>query len=107
MASAPALLFRNSPQEIAANFAESGKITILATQMTWVIGNLADCHPLEIFANTLRTPAPVTGYATRSYGTDEERKVLDEDDLNEVEGTVPVKDKKERDLKRVLLPLDR
>ncbi len=58
-------LYRQSPHvEIAARFAKAGKITILATQMTWVIGNLSDCHPIEIFSNVLQTPAPVTGYDT-------------------------------------------
>ena len=62
MASAPNV-FRQSPHdEIAARFAKAGKVTILATQMTWVLGNMDDCHPVEIFSNTLRTPAPVTGF---------------------------------------------
>ncbi len=62
MASAPNV-FRQSPhEEIAARFAKAGKVTILATQMTWVLGNMDDCHPIEIFSNTLRTPAPVTGF---------------------------------------------
>jgi hypothetical protein len=46
-------LYRQSPHvEIAARFALTGKITILATQMTWVIGNLSDCHPSK------RSPTP-------------------------------------------------
>jgi hypothetical protein len=45
--------------------------------------------PLEVFANAFRTPAPVTGYVSRTYGSEEERKELEEDDLSEVEGTVP------------------
>ncbi len=60
-ASAPNI-FPNAPHvQIAAKFAKAGKITILATQMTWVVGNLADCTPIETFANALRTPAPITG----------------------------------------------
>jgi hypothetical protein len=47
-------LYRQSPHaEIAARFAVTGKITILATQMTWVIGNLTDCHPVETFSKSL------------------------------------------------------
>ncbi len=53
IASAPNL-YRQSPHaEIAARFAKARKITILANQMTWIIGNLDDCHPLEMFANAL------------------------------------------------------
>jgi hypothetical protein len=89
MAYAPNL-FRLSPhEEIAARFAKAGKITILATQMTWVVGNLEDCHPVEIFASAIRTPAPITGFGSRTYGSGETPAPLDEADLKEVEGTVP------------------
>jgi transposase InsO family protein len=89
MAYAPNL-FRLSPhEEIAARFAKAGKITILATQMTWVVGNLEDCHPVEIFASAIRTPAPVTGFGSRTYSSGETPTPLDEADLEEVEGTVP------------------
>ncbi len=90
MASAPNL-FRNSPHvEIAAKFAAAGKITILATQMTWVIGNMEDCHPIEMFANSLRTPAPVTSFQTRLLPEGGlQRDSLHEDILDEVDGTVP------------------
>ncbi len=88
MAYAPNL-FRLSPNDIAARFAKAGKIKILATQMTWVVGNLEDCHPVEIFANAIRTPAPVTGFGSRTYGSGETPAPLDESDLEEVEGTVP------------------
>jgi hypothetical protein len=86
MASAPNL-YRQSPHaEIAARFAMAGKITILASQMACVIGSLDDCHPLEMFVNALHTPAPVTGYASRMYRSEEERKQLEDDDLSEVKG---------------------
>jgi hypothetical protein len=62
LASAPNI-FRQAPHaEIASRFAKAGKITILVTQMTWVLGNLDDCSPVEMFAASLRTPAPVTGF---------------------------------------------
>jgi hypothetical protein len=90
MAAAPNL-YRQSPHvEIAARFANTGKITILATQMTWVIGNLEDCHPVETFSSTLRTPAPVTGFGERRLlDGGVERSILDDETLDEVEGTVP------------------
>jgi hypothetical protein len=44
---------------------------------------------VETFANVLQTPAPVTGFVSRRYGTDDARSPLEEDDLSEVEGTVP------------------
>ncbi len=67
-------------------------MTILATQMTWVLGNMDDCHPVEIFSNTLRTPAPVTGFVY--YERTNERgnigAVLPDEELDdEVEGTLP------------------
>jgi hypothetical protein len=53
MAASPNL-YRQSPHvEIAERFAKAGKVTILTTQMTWVIGNLEDCHPVETFSNVL------------------------------------------------------
>jgi hypothetical protein len=67
----------------------NGKVTILATQMTWVIGNLEDCQPIQIFSSLIHTPAPVTGFISRRHGTDDECTSLEEDDLSEVEGTVP------------------
>ncbi len=84
-------LFRQTPhEEIAARFAEAGKVTILAIQMTWVIGNMTDCHPVETFSNTLRTPAPITGVGERRLPNGGvERSVLDDETLDEVEGTLP------------------
>jgi transposase InsO family protein len=90
MAAAPNL-FRNSPhEEIAAKFKAAGKITILVTQMTWIIGNLEDCHPIEIFSSSLRTPAPVTSFGDRLLpGGELQRAIMDNDILDEVDGTLP------------------
>ncbi len=84
MAYAPNV-FRQSPhQDIEARFHSAGKLTILATQMVWVLGNIEDCHPVEIFASSLRTPAPVTGFGYRQLPGDggETRAVLTNDDLD-------------------------
>jgi hypothetical protein len=59
-ASAPNIFPLAPHKEIAARLTKAGKITILATQMTWVLGNLADCTPVEIFSASLSTPAPIT-----------------------------------------------
>jgi hypothetical protein len=79
-------LYKLSPhEEIEARFAKAGKVTILATQMTWVIGNLDDCHPVEIFSSTLRTPAPIIGFGEhRLPDGGVERSILDDDVLDEV-----------------------
>ncbi len=53
--------------------------------MLWVIGNLEDCHPVEIFSNTLRTPAPVTGFSQDPDAAG----VIDDGDLDDIEGTLP------------------
>jgi hypothetical protein len=45
---------------LKAKFLEAGKLQILATQMTWVIGNIAECRSIEIFPQSLRTPAPAS-----------------------------------------------
>jgi hypothetical protein len=92
LASAPNI-FRQAPHaDIAARFAKAGKITILATQMTWVLGNLEDCAPVEMFAASLRTPAPVTGFGHAAQpnpnGDGSTRAILSPADLDEIEGTV-------------------
>jgi hypothetical protein len=85
-------IFRQAPHaEIASRFAKAGKITILVTQMTWVLGNLDDCSPVEMFAASLRTPAPVTGFghsATPNHDGST-RAILSPEDLDEIDGTVP------------------
>ncbi len=91
MAYAPEI-FKGSPhQDIAARFLAAGKLTVLATQMVWVLGNIEDCHPVEIFASSLRTPAPVTGFGYRESPGEqgETRAILTNDDLDDVEGTIP------------------
>jgi hypothetical protein len=49
-----------------------------------------DCHPVEIFSNTLRTPAPVTEFAYFEQPDERgnTRAFLPDDELDEVEGTV-------------------
>jgi hypothetical protein len=91
MASAPNVFPRSPHDEIAARFAKAEKVTILATQMTWVLGNMEDCHPVEIFSNTLRTPAPVTGFGYLAQPDEggNTRAILPDHELDEVEGTVP------------------
>jgi transposase InsO family protein len=55
-------IFPDSPQEDLARALErSGKLLILQSQMTWVLGNLPGCNPTEIFAARLRTRAPAVG----------------------------------------------
>ncbi len=79
-ASAPNIFPLAPHEEIAACLAKAGKITILAMQMTWVLGNLADCTPVEIFSASLRTPAPITALtplnapdaAVAAHDTDDE-----------------------------------
>ncbi len=44
-------VFPNLPQEELARALErAGKLLILQSQMTWVLGNLPGCQPTEIFA---------------------------------------------------------
>jgi hypothetical protein len=85
-ASAPGI-FPDAPHaRIAERFASAGKITILATQMTCVLGNFNDCHHVEIFSSSLHTPASVTGIPTALGG---ERTSLLAVDTDEVDGTGP------------------
>jgi hypothetical protein len=51
-------IFPDSPQvELAQSLERAGKLLILQSQMTWVLGNLPGNHaPIEIFAARLRTP---------------------------------------------------
>jgi hypothetical protein len=78
-------IFSDAPHaDIARRFAAAGKITILEAHMTWVIRNLPDCRPVEIFALRLRTPAPITGSAHPAP-----EALNDLPPLDDVEGTVP------------------
>ena len=52
-------LYPDAPSaRIETLFQKAGKITLLSTQMTWVIGNIQDCAPIETFAMAVSTPAP-------------------------------------------------
>ncbi len=50
-----------NPTALKEKFQVAGKLQILATQMTWVIGNVPEYRALEMFSQVLRTPAPITG----------------------------------------------
>jgi hypothetical protein len=43
---------------LKAKFQGADKLQILVTQMTWVIGNVPEYKLIEMFTQTLRTPAP-------------------------------------------------
>ena len=61
-------LYEDAPHVlIRERFEVAGKITILATQMTWVIGNILNCSPVEIFATTLQTRVPIPGSSTQDF----------------------------------------
>ena len=46
-------------KEIKVKFEAAGKLTVLASQMLWIIGNVPHCAPVEIFASTMSTPVPI------------------------------------------------
>jgi hypothetical protein len=46
---------------LETRFEAAGKIQILSTQMTWVIGNVPEYNRIEMFTQSLRTAAPLTG----------------------------------------------
>jgi hypothetical protein len=48
--------------QLALRLEKAGKVTILDSQMVWVIGNVPGCCPVEIFAARLRTPASLTSF---------------------------------------------
>ncbi len=80
-------LYPGSPHQlIAEKFQAAGKVIILQTQMTWIFGNMADCTPMETFANSLRTPAPVTGF---SVDGGVHAAIADENVADEVDGAPP------------------
>jgi hypothetical protein len=74
-----------SHEQIALRLDAAGKITILDAQMIWLVGNVPDCRPIEIFSAQLRTPAPLTGFARPSSSDPADAC----EDLAEAEGTVP------------------
>ena len=49
---------------IKARFLAAGKLQILVTQMTWILGNIPACTKIEMFSQTLSTAAPITGIIT-------------------------------------------
>jgi hypothetical protein len=78
-------LYPNCPHEqLALRLDAAGKITIFDAQMVWIVGNVLDCRPIEIFSAQLRTPAPLTGFARPSSSNPVDAC----DDLTEAEGTV-------------------
>jgi hypothetical protein len=50
---------------IKLRFQAAGKLQILVTQMTWVVGNIPQYTAIEMFTQTLRTTAPITGSASQ------------------------------------------
>jgi hypothetical protein len=55
-------LYPDAPhEEIRRRFRVAGKITLLSAQMTWVVGNIPDCTPIETFSNAIVTAAPSPG----------------------------------------------
>ncbi len=79
--------YPGSPHQlIAERFQLAAKVTILETQMTWVFENMANCTPVETFANSLHTPAPVTGFTVDG---DVHAAIADEDIADEVEDALP------------------
>jgi hypothetical protein len=61
-------LYPDSPYLlIRERFQLAGKLTILATQMTWVIGNIPNCSPVETFSSTLTTDVPLPGSSTLTF----------------------------------------
>ncbi len=79
-------IFPDAPHDdIAKKLEGASQLLMLRSQMTWVLGNLPERIPTEIFALQLRTPAPITGYHTPAPGV--AGNLADESD--EAEGTLP------------------
>jgi hypothetical protein len=59
--------------------------------MTWVLGNLSDCAPIETFANALCTPVPITDFGTlaRPQYDHSDAPTTNTDLADEVDGSVP------------------
>jgi hypothetical protein len=49
------------PTVLRQRFEAASKLTILTTQLTWVMGNMSESCRIEMFAGTLATRAPITG----------------------------------------------
>ncbi len=58
---------------LKALFQAAGKLQMLITQMTWVIGNVPAYKAIEMFTQTLRTAAPITGTLAPASTLDEEQ----------------------------------
>jgi hypothetical protein len=52
---------------LKAQFQTAGKIQILVTQMTWVIGNVPQYRVVEMFSQSLLTAAPITGSLSTTH----------------------------------------
>ena len=52
---------------IKLRFQEAGKLQLLVTQMTWVIGNVPTYKAIEMFSQQLRTEAPITGTGVPNF----------------------------------------
>jgi hypothetical protein len=57
--------------QLKTRFEAAGKIQILSTQMTWVIGNVPEYNRIEMFTQSLRTTAPLTGRSNPVTNTSE------------------------------------
>jgi hypothetical protein len=58
-------LHPNSPLVlIREKFDVAGKLSILAIQMVWIIGNVPDCAPVEIFSSAIQSHTPIPGSST-------------------------------------------
>jgi hypothetical protein len=58
-----------NPTHLRQRFNEAGKIQILSTQMTWVVGNVPEYSRIEMFSQSLRTAAPITGQVSLESST--------------------------------------
>jgi transposase InsO family protein len=85
MARSPGIFPEAPHVEIARKLSAAGKLVILQSQMTWILGNFPACRPIEVFASQLKTPAPITGFQRPMPGA--QGPVVD--DVEFVEGTVP------------------
>jgi len=58
-------IYKDAPfEKIRKLFLKAGKVTLLSSQMTWVIGNIENCSPVETFKLQLLTPSPSPGSST-------------------------------------------
>jgi hypothetical protein len=62
-------------ESLKAKFLAAGKLQMLATQMTWVFGNIPEYRTIEMFPQALQTAAPITGDLTTTDATSFEEPV--------------------------------